>query len=141
MHIQVGAHVKIKNKAATKMKWTKPVGIPVVYAQLIAQLLAEDLHGEQNSGHEALRRQSYARQVLDAAGKEIKQYKGPSTAFRSKILTPILQRYRRGTPDGYTPTIRTAVSGDEDVAPTLTDATQFYLSEDPVDPAHIPFYR
>lgn len=139
--IQVGKHEKRrgKGKKAASMVWTKRE-IPVIYVQLVCQLLLEDLHGETDPSHESLRRQSYARQVLDAAAKDIRQYKGPGAKFRSKILTPILQRYLRGVPDGYTPSIRAAIAEGEG-EPTIADATQFYLAEDPVDPTHIPHYR
>lgn len=70
--------------------------------------------------------------------------------FRSKVLTPILQRQLWGIYDGYGPSVREAIpisrsatpNSDED-EPTITilDATKFYLSEDPVDPALIPNYR
>jgi hypothetical protein len=112
---------------------------PPFYVQLIYQPLAEDRHGNDNSGYEALRRQSYARQVLEGAGKEIKGYKGPPEKFRSVILTPILQRYLKGVPDCYAPSLHAAVAkGDE---PTISDATEFYLGVDPVSHIYIPQYR
>jgi hypothetical protein len=121
-------------------RWqTKRVKIPLVYAQLIGQLVAEDKHGGHNNGHEAVRRQSYARDVLEAVGKELRRIKGDYTLFRSKVLNPILQRYLRGVPDSYTPSIRAAISGDDE--PTIADATKFYLAKDPVDPVYLPHYR
>lgn len=137
--IKVGLRRKVKNKETTRLHWMD-AKIPVPYVQLIGQLVTEDEHGDYNEGHEALRRQSYARQMLHEVAKEIRAYGGAPTEFRSKVLTPILQRYVRGVPDSYTPAIRRAIAGGDSM-PTIADATRFYLEEDPVDPAHISFYR
>ena len=125
-------------KSGTGTLW-QTASIPFIYAQLISQLIAEDVHTEDNEGHEAVRRSSYARRVLDAVAIEIKGYEGEDKAFRSKILTPILQRQLRGVPDCYTPSVCASMS--EGSTPTIAEATEFYLSLDPVDPNHIPQYR
>ena len=128
-----------QGKKTTADTWRK-LKLPAVYVQLIYQLLAEDRHGNDNDGYEALRRQSYARQVLDQAAMEIREYTGAAKDFRSAILTPILQRYLWGIPDSYTPVICAAVAkGNEE--PTLADATKFYLRMDPVDHTYLPQYR
>ena len=119
--------------------------MPLIYVQLIGQLVAEDLHGQHNTGHEALRRQSYARRVLDHVGhefrREFKEWKrlGKPSDIRFQTLNPILQRYFRGVPDGYTPSVRSAISGSD--APTIRDVTLFYLGEDPCDPDLISAYH
>ena len=136
--IRVGARVKSRNKTSTELRW-KIVEVPILYVQLIDQFNREDEHGERDKHHESLRRQSYVRQVLDAVGRELKRCGKGGASFRSKVLNPILQRYLRGVPDCYTPSVRAAISGDQE--PTITDATAFYLSQDPVDPVHIPHYR
>jgi len=132
--LHVGYPRKVPREDAYETHW-KELEIPIIYVQLIAQLVAEDLHGNYNNGHEALRRQSYARRVLDLAGKEfVKEFnvwKEAPTAIRFKVLHPILLRYLRGCPDGYTPSIRSAISGDDE--PSIREATEFYLSKDPVD--------
>lgn len=136
--IEVGAPVKKPKVQATEMCWKK-LKIPLVYVQLIDQLHQEDKHGDEDSRHESLRRQSYARRVLDAVGKELRRYSGSGVSFRSKVLNPILQRYLRGVPDSYTPSVRAAISIDSN--PTFADASAFYLIRDPVDKAWIPHYR
>lgn len=110
----------------------------MIYVQLIAQLLTEDHHGKHNEGHEALRRQSYARQMLDAVGHELKHLKVYGLLFRSAVLNPTLQRQMRGVPDVYTPSVRGAISGNLD--PTIEDVTLFYLSKDPVEHKNISLF-
>jgi hypothetical protein len=116
----------------------KEITLPMIYVQLIAQLIAEDEHGEEDEGHEARRRQSYARQVLDKAGVELRYSKVEGAVFRSAVLSPILQRNMKGVPDSYTPSVCNAISGGE---VTIRDATEFYLWRDPVDPTYISHYR
>ena len=137
--IQVGVRRRVRGKKKTEMGWTTRK-IPVMYVHLISQLEAENTHGDHNTGHEALRRQSYARQVLAGVARELLKYKGHAHRFRSRVLTPILQRYLRGVPDSHTPFIRRAIAGD-DTDPTIADATEFYLSADPIDSGRIRFYR
>jgi hypothetical protein len=137
--IEIITQTKNRNRSSTRGQSTER-RIPVIYVQLIAQLVAEDNHGEHNSGHEAVRRQSYARQVLDHVAKELKGHKGSAAGFRSKVLNPILQRYLGGIPDCYTPSVRAAIAEDGK-EPTIADATKFYLAEDPTDTSHIPRYR
>ena len=114
---------------------SKTAHIPILYAQLIA----EDDHGDNDNGHESLRRQAYAREVLDAFGREIRRYKGEGIHFRSAVLNPILQRYRQGVPDAYAPAVCDAISGDG--RPTINEGTQFYLAVDPVESARSLEYR
>jgi len=138
LEISVGFAQKIRNKDAYETRWTK-AHIPLLYVQLIAQLVAEDKHGNEDDGHESLRRQSYAREVLDAVGREIRRYRGEGIRFRSAVLNPILQRYRQGVPDGYTPAVCDAISADG--RPTITEATIFYLEEDPLSLLFVSSYR
>ena len=142
--LQVGTLVKVRNKDEYKENW-KELQVPIIYIQLIAQLLAEDFHGDYNDGHEALRRQSYARRVLDEVGKEFMKYfkewnrTRNFAGIRFRVLNPILQRYLRGVPDAYTPVVCAAISGAD--APTIREVTEFYLSKDPVDLTAVSLYH
>lgn len=138
-HIEVITHIKSQNKNRAR-KQSKVLKIPFIYVQLIAQLNAENEHGDLDQGHEAVRRQSYARQILDHVARELKGYRGPGAAFHSKVLNPILQRYLQGVADSYTPCVRAGISG-LNKEPTISDVTKFYLSMDPTDPKHIRQYR
>lgn len=144
--IQIGYPQKRRNKDSYKIVF-QDRKIPAPYDQLICQLLAEERHGETDPGHESLRRQSYARRVLDKFVMEFKQYKKPPASFRSKVLTPILVRQMLGITDSYSPSIAEAVrdSGheeDERKAPiTIATATELYLGADPTDVDLIPAYR
>jgi hypothetical protein len=62
-------------------------------------------------------------------------------AFRSIVLTPILQRQLFGIHDAYTPYVRSTISEDNDTELTIEVVTKFYLGEDPIDPVNIPTYR
>ena len=137
--IEVRLKMKIPKQTKKRMVWRR-LDIPFIYIQLISQLVAEDEHAGENDGHEALRRQTYAQQVLDYVGKELRSVKGNAVeGFRSKVLNPILQCYLQGVPDSYAPSICAAISDEEEV--TIADATLFYLAWDPVDPTFIPHYR
>ena len=72
------------------------------------------------------------------------QFKGRSqsemVAFRSAVLTPILQRQLLGLDDAYTPVVHQAIMGDSEEL-TIEAVTRFYLKEDPTDPVFIPNYR
>lgn len=85
--------------------------IPVPYARLIHQLISEDQHGKYNGGHEAQRRQMYAGRVLDELVKELEGFSEdePGAGWRSKVLTPILQRQLLGISDGYSWAVNKAV--------------------------------
>lgn len=137
--VKLGTIRKRKNKASHYTTWS-PKSVPAPYDRIVSQLIAEDMYGSIDSSHEAYRRQSYARAVLQVFGKELSTWKGDPKDFRSKALTPILQRQLWGVPESYTPSVRTAVA-DGDGKPTILDATKFYLSEDPAHPGHIPTYR
>ena len=79
-------------------------------------------------------------EILDAFGAELSSVRSMTSDFRSKILTPILQRQLRGLPDYYTPIVsKTIASGHEKV--TIGNATEFYLQVDPTDCQLIPSYR
>lgn len=114
--------------------------IPAPYDRILAQLIAEDQHGDIDESHEALRRQSYAQQVLDKFVQEFESYTGQPIDFRSKVLTPILQRHLIGVTDVYLPALNSAI-GEDSNRPTIGEATSFYLSVDPTDPTLIPSYR
>ena len=94
--------------------------------------------------HEARRRETYARQVLDAFGKELEGFtnftKAAMKRFRSAVLTPILQRQLYGVPEAYTPSVRRAVMRDHSEL-TIKAATELYLGDDPTDPENIPNYH
>ena len=115
-----------------------------MYHELVCQLVSEDIHSETNTCHEAARRGAYARRVLDAFAEELNQIKDCSDSamvrFRSKVLTPIVQRQKSGVPDFYTPAARRGVKGSPGPL-TIEEATSFYLGEDPTDPRIIPYYR
>ena len=110
--------------------------IPVAYIRIVDQLERESTHGTHNDGHEALRRANYAEETLDAFGRELCHRDGSGPGFRSKVLNPIMQRQRAGIPSHYTPHVRNSMGGR-----TIRHATRLYLSQDPVDPNVIPFYR
>jgi hypothetical protein len=127
-------------KGARRTATHKTKLIPAAYTQVVAQLTAEARHGNVNQGHEARRRQTYARKVLDLFAEELLSYHRSEEDFRSFVLTPILARMLSGLTDVYLPQIVAAVSQGR---PTITteDAVRFYLTLDPVDPAYIPYYR
>ena len=110
------------------------------YDRIICQLIAEDLHGEQDTSHEALRRQSYARRVLDRFVEEYRLFEGPAASFRSEVLSPILVRQLRGLSDHYSWPVSNTIALGEDTI-TIDDVTRFYLSVDPTDTGLIPKYR
>lgn len=110
------------------------------YDRLIAQLIAEVRHGGLHDTHETRRRKSYAGEVLDRFVSEFEGYTESEATFRSKVLTPILQRQLIGITDAYMiPTRRAIACGDGD--PTIAQVTSFYLGVDPTDPRLIPQYR
>ena len=78
-------------------------------------------------------------EVLDAFGAELTSVRSTTANFRSKVLTPILQRHLQGVPDHYAPQVSLVISANDDV--TIGDATKFYLGQDPTDPQWIPTYR
>lgn len=127
-----------KNQAPHHMIRMKKVHI--AYIQVVDQFVAEYLHAEKHHGHEAVRRQSYVMAMLDLFAKELIDYDGPDSEFRSKVLTPVLQRYLFGVPDGSMRTVSIAIRPDGR-KPTIKEATEFYLSADPLEPEWIPNYR
>jgi hypothetical protein len=137
---EIGTRRKKRNKSGTDITWNE-YSVPAPYDRVIAQLITEDEHAKTHHGHEAVRRQSYAKEVLDAFGREITNYEGPDVSFRSKVLTPILQRQLRGVADAYGPTVRDAIMDGDEGDPSIRKVTEFYLSDDPTDPGFIPTYR
>ena len=114
--------------------------VPAPYDRIICQLVSEDDHADNHNSHESVRRQTYARRILDAFAGEVLDNRIPSADFRSTILTPILQRQLAGVPDAYMPSVRSALSGGKQ-KPTILDVTQVYLSRDPTNPSFIPTFR
>ena len=139
--VKVKVTRKRKNRQSHESK-THKIRIPAPYDRIIAQMNAEHTHANIYRAHEAIRRQSYVNECLDEFAREILEYKGPAIEFRSKVLTPILQRQLQGVPDAYGPGVSNAMLDEgEKGPPTILQATQFYLSLDPTDPTHIPMYR
>ena len=129
--------------------------IPSAYIRILHQFCAETLHADHNRAHEAQRRASYALRVLNAFGDELNDQRAIETdgrnavAWRSKVLTPILQRHLCGVPDSYGPSICNALlppagpEGHGSQAPrkvTIRDATSFYLGRDPTHHSLAPIY-
>jgi len=112
----------------------------IPYAGVIDQFVAESLHAESDHGHEAVRRQSYAMEMLDMVAEELTTFNGAPASFRSKVLTPVLQRHLTGVPDSYGPTVRFAMQA-KGTDPTIEEVTTFYLNIDPVEPRWIQSYR
>jgi hypothetical protein len=140
--IEVGKSRKRTNKDTRDIICTTH-RIPAPYNRIVSQLSLEMKHAECeiDKSHEARRRESYAKRTLDLFGKEVMTYNGPPAAFRSKILTPILQRQLWGVTDVYTPALRSAIASGDDDIPTILDMTTFYLTEDPADAELIPNFR
>ena len=141
--VEIGSSRKLVRKKAYKTEH-KTRSIPAPYDHVVCQLLAEDRHGDSHSSHESLRRQSYARRVLDRFVEELKQYKGPPAAFHSYVLSPILARQLNGTPDSSSIAILECVQGENhqnDEYVSIGEATHFYLSDNLTDPALIPHYQ
>lgn len=158
--IEVGKLRKLVGKQAWRRVF-KDRHIPFGYVRVIKQLILESQHAEYNKGHEAQRRASYAERVLEALGAEIDgqpRLETPgsyASIWRSKVLTPILQRQLAGIPDYYVPSTnagilfvaktqrgtRTPSKKELSGQITISDVTYFYLSQDPLDPSFIPIYR
>ena len=155
--IRLGGMRKIHNRWGHKVAWFgRHIAIP--YYRLVTQLLAEVNHGQHNGAHEAQQRVSYARHVIEAFSAELEDNNkisvpGPiASAWRSKVLTPILQRQLQGVSDAYAPALDAGVSSDEggggddddddSIEGDLTIAAvkKFYLGADQVHPANIPHY-
>lgn len=139
--IEVGVTViRQKNKKRTREVVYNIRQIPAPYDRILSQLIHEDQHANTDGSHEALRRQTYAQRVLDDFWQEIKKYDGPPVKFRSKVLSPILQRQLFGIEDNYGPAVRNSIAGGP-VTPTIAQVTKLYLGDDPADPDWIPVYR
>jgi len=130
-----------KSRKKQRLIWNvKTTRIPVPYARIVHQFLLEDQHGKVDTGHESLRRWTYAQKMLDEFGKELDAFEGTEAQFRSESLTPVLQRQLKGVPDDCARFIRNAIA-PHDAKPTISQVTSFYLGLDPLDPIHIPSYR
>jgi len=110
------------------------------YVCLVHQFMAEDLHGQADDGHEAVRHMGYAQRMLEAFGKELEGFEGTAEDFRSKVLTPVLQRQLCGIPDSYAGVICDCLATDLGGEVTIANATCFYLGNNPLEPAWIPSY-
>ena len=138
--IEFGKTRKVPKKK--RWIWTMKLRrIPVPYARVVHQFLLEIEHGKADMGHESLRHRTYAEKMLDMFGEELSSYHGSEADFRSKVLTPVLQRQLRGVPDTYAPAIRHAITQNPKKQPTISQVTSFYLGNDPLDPQCIPSYR
>ena len=165
---QYGKFRKVPKKNQSTIAWRERA-IASPYVRLIQQLIIEHIHGQFDLGHESLRRKSYAARVLNSLGLELDSApKVLGLGWRSKVLTPILQRQLFSVPDEYGPAMHAALSGyskrvsknedegessdsddddsdsdsnDKAAAVTISDATAFYLGCDPLDPSYIPMYR
>ncbi|KAF9779586.1 hypothetical protein BJ322DRAFT_1024452 [Thelephora terrestris] len=132
---------KRKKQSGDRRKWNMVTKhIPVQYARLLHQFILEIELAKKNKAHEILRRQTYAQKVLDEFGLELNRFRGAEHQFRSKVLTPILQRQLNGIPDVHGPAIRRALD-PQNSKPTIARVTAFYLGMDPLDPKYIPSYR
>lgn len=69
--IWIGTSRNQRNKSVYKVRYSE-AWIRAPYDQIICRLLAEDEHGNFNSSHEALRRQLYARWILNEFAQEFK---------------------------------------------------------------------
>ena len=137
--LEIGTKRKAPGKKTYAWSFTRKK-IPAPYDRVVRQLMDEDAHGNEDRSHEAQRRQSYARQVLDEFAKELKAYTHRAADFRSHVLSPILARQLVGIPDSYSPSIEDAVSRQEDKV-TIGMATELYLSRDLTAVELIPGYR
>ena len=99
-----------KRNKPEKQSVERSLKIPMIYVQLIDQFCTEMDHSERNKSHEALRRGAYAVEILQHVGTELKTCSADGAGFRSRVLTPILQRYIQGIPDSYTPIVYEAIS-------------------------------
>jgi hypothetical protein len=73
-------------------------------------------------------------------GLELDSFKGKPVEFQSKVFNPVLQRQLRGVSDAYAPSIQRAIN-PRTGEPTISEVTQFYLGNDPLDPQCIPSYQ
>ena len=120
-----------------------PYKVPAPYDRIVSQLIAESVHSKTDLSHESCRRGVYAMETLDAFGDELKAFgasKRPPATFRSRVLTPILQRQRAGIYDAYRPFVQSCIAGAGKI-PSIMEVTQLYLGSDPADPTHISTYR
>ena len=136
---RLGSTGKRRKGKKTRITY-RDMQIPSPYDRILCQLITENEHGMKSTSHEVLRRQYYAREVLDRFCEEYDSYKGPIAKFRSAVLSPILQRQLRGLSDSYLPFVARAIS-NSDGDPTVGEVTELYLGIDPTDPELIPSYR
>ena len=140
--IELGQWRKRPNVTAYTVSFA-PYEVPAPYDRLVGQLTAEQIHANVHDTHESRRRAVYAMATLDAFGEELLEFQKselPVATFRSKVLTPILQRQRLGIHDAYTPFVRACIK-DDGTQLTIRDDSKLYLSTDPANPAFIDTYR
>jgi len=140
--IELGQYKRRNGSTSQYITYSK-YKIPAPYDRIVSQLVAEDKHALDHDSHESRCRQAYAKETLDALGDELKEYrrsKLPPARFRSKVLTPILQRQLKGVHDSYTPAVHAAIASTNGEL-SIQDTTAFYLRRDPVDPIFIRSYR
>ena len=131
----VGEIKAVRHRAKGNATITAVRKIPIGYIQLVDQLVKESIHGMEGT-QESVRRSAYADLTLDAFACELFSKKEAGPKFRSKVLTPLMQRHRMGIADHYTPVLQMAIGGD-----TAADATIFYLREDPIESRYLSQYR
>ena len=136
--IEVGRLIANRGKPGSKVHWKK-YQVPAPYDRIVAQLEVENECGEAHDTHESRRRQEYAKRVLDKFAAELMASDDDPSEFRSRILTPILVRQLKGVHDASSETVRAMVSHSRPLT-TISDATVFYLTEDPTHPSYIPIY-
>ena len=129
-----------RRKGKREVVYQEKKHILAPYDRILCQLIAEDNHGDIDPSHEAVRRRIYAQRVLDEFAIEFTSFKGQDVEFRSRVLTPILQRQLNGIPDAYLPYVSRAIGRGID-HPTLSQAANFYMGVDPTNPCWIPTYR
>ena len=136
---------KLNERTTWKVTYTTTCEVPAVYHRLVCQLVSEEAHGVKHNSHESRRRQMYARRVLTAFAQEIESQRHgediPPASFRSRILTPIIQRQLRAVHDAYLPSIHAAMLPKGAASLTISRATEIYLHEDPTPAYLIPRYR
>ena len=149
--IELGPVRRMTNKITSEVRYTvnyTQYQLPAAYQRLIGQLAAEQSHANRHNSHESRRRQMYARRVLDAFAKELLENNAqppegriPPESFRSKVLTPILQRQLHAVHDAYLPSVRAAMTRTGEASLTISRVTEIYMGRDPTLAYLAPLYR
>ena len=102
--------------------------IPEGYCRIVHQFICEVQLGKDCHAYEAERRMIYASRVTDEFIEEIKPFDrdGPGANWRSKVLTPILQRQLVGISDVYSWSVNRGVmaAGYEPKDPPVPEAAE-----------------